>query len=135
MLAKEGGFQIATEASTSGSSSRQAFMALTALEVMIANDNTRVIRLECINDRVFFRALHNMYKYKESMASQILYGIRILARMAEECPVFLPCQQEDKELLEVLLFPEQNAQYIFQLTLIIKRCIVGEGKVNLRAIQ
>jgi hypothetical protein len=37
----------------------------------------------------------------------------------------MPATREDKELLEILLFPEQDGKYIKLITLIIKKCLVG----------
>ena len=99
-LLKEDGVELCVEAVTTAESNRQAYLALAALEAMIANDNTRVVRRHAINDRVFFRALHNMYRNREDMAGQILYCVRILGRIAEECPVYLPCTAQDKHIVE-----------------------------------
>ena len=37
----------------------------------------------------------------------------------------MPATLEDKELLETLLFPEQDGRYIHLLTTIMRKCLVG----------
>jgi hypothetical protein len=112
-------------------------------------DLTHVVMKRAVNERVFLLSLHRMHE--NNLQEQIHQAIRILARMAgtsciaemccfklhshwvvgwdvsstEEYDGYMPATREDKELLEMLLFPEQDGKYIKLITLIIKKCLVG----------
>ena len=129
---REGVFTSASEAAVGTGldvlTEEQAVLANSLMETMIQNDLTQVVRNQAVNDRIFLLALKRMDE--NNLREQIKQAIRILARMAEEMDAYMPCTLEDKELLEKLLFPEQDGRYILLITTIIRKCLIGGKPVR-----